>query len=62
MPLQKDVDLKFQMLLVLAMMTWGLSWTNGKILGNYNSVEIIILWRFFFAALFFFPIFFILII
>lgn len=56
MPLQKDVDFKFQMLLVLAMMTWGLSWTNGKILGNYNSVEIIILWRFFFAALFFFPI------
>ena len=56
MPLKKYVDFKFQILLVLAMMTWGLSWTNGKILGNYNNVEIIILWRFFFAALFFFPI------
>ena len=56
MPQEKDVDLKFQILLFLAMMTWGLSWTNGKILGNYDNIEIIILWRFFFAALFFFPI------
>ena len=56
MPLKEKVDLKFQILLVFAMMTWGLSWTNGKILGNYNNVEIIILWRFFFATLFFFPI------
>ena len=37
------------------MLSWGLSWTNGKILGEYGNVNIIIVWRFFFASLFFFP-------
>ncbi len=39
------------------MLTWGLSWTNGKILGNYGSVNVIISWRFFFAFISFFPVF-----
>ncbi len=37
------------------MLSWGLSWTNGKVLGNYGNVDVIILWRFFFASIFFFP-------
>ncbi len=38
-------------ILIIAMSTWGLSWTNGKILGNYTSIPIIMVWRFFIAAL-----------
>ncbi|MCF6239404.1 MAG: DMT family transporter [Candidatus Marinimicrobia bacterium] len=37
--------------LIIAMATWGLSWTNGKILGNYTTVPILMVWRFFIAAL-----------
>jgi drug/metabolite transporter (DMT)-like permease len=37
------------------MFSWGLSWTNGKILGEYGNTDIIIVWRFFFASIFFFP-------
>ena len=37
------------------MLSWGLSWTNGKILGNYENITLIIFWRFVFASLFFFP-------
>ena len=37
------------------MLSWGLSWPNGKILGEYGNVNTIIVWRFFFASLFFFP-------
>jgi len=37
--------------LIVAMCTWGLSWTNGKILGNYTSIPILMVWRFFIAAL-----------
>jgi len=37
--------------LVVAMATWGLSWTNGKILGEYTSIPVLMVWRFFIAAL-----------
>lgn len=45
----------FQILLLIGMLTWGLSWTNGKVLGNYDNVNVIISWRFFFAFIAFFP-------
>ena len=44
-----------QTLLLIGMLTWGLSWTNGKILGDYENVEVIITWRFFFAFIAFLP-------
>lgn len=37
-------------IMIVAMATWGLSWTNGKILGNYTSVPVLMVWRFFIAA------------
>jgi len=40
-------------LMVLAMTTWGLSWTNAKILGQYADAPLIMLWRFTFASIFF---------
>ncbi len=40
-------------LMVLAMTTWGLSWTNAKILGQYADAPLIMFWRFTFASIFF---------
>ncbi|MBT3179776.1 MAG: DMT family transporter [Candidatus Marinimicrobia bacterium] len=42
--------------MVLAMATWGLSWTNAKILGDYGSPSLMMFWRFFFAMLSFAPV------
>ena len=39
------------LLLVLAMVTWGLSWTNAKVLGTYAPAVVLVFWRFLFAAL-----------
>ena len=47
---------KLYILLFIAMLTWGLSWTNGKILGNYENIKLIIFWRFLLASIFFYPI------
>ena len=49
-------ELRLTILMVLAMVTWGLSLTNAKILGNYGNAQLIMLWRFFFATLSFAPI------
>ncbi|MCF7825250.1 MAG: DMT family transporter [Candidatus Marinimicrobia bacterium] len=37
--------------MIVAMALWGLSWTNGKILGTYTSIPILMFWRFLIAAL-----------
>ncbi len=44
-------DLRLTILMVLAMLTWGLSWTNAKILGQYGNASLIMFWRFIFATL-----------
>ncbi len=38
-------------IMIVAMASWGLSWTNGKILGAYTTIPILMVWRFFIAAL-----------
>ena len=48
-------DITLNILMVLAMLTWGLSWTNAKILGQYADAPLIMVWRFFFASLSFAP-------
>jgi drug/metabolite transporter (DMT)-like permease len=42
-------------LMIFAMILWGLSWTNGKILGNYVEAPILMFWRFIFSAAALFP-------
>ena len=42
--------------MILAMITWGLSWTNAKILGNYGDAPLMMFWRFFIATISFAPI------
>ncbi len=37
-------------LMFFAMILWGLSWTNRKILGNYLEAPVIMFWRFIFSA------------
>ena len=37
--------------MVLAMITWGLSWTNAKILGTYVDPPLVMFWRFLLASL-----------
>ncbi|MBC8376268.1 MAG: DMT family transporter [FCB group bacterium] len=39
-------------IMILAMALWGLSWTNGKILGTYTSIPILMFWRFLIAGIF----------
>ncbi|MEE9190528.1 MAG: DMT family transporter [Candidatus Neomarinimicrobiota bacterium] len=42
-------------LMFSAMILWGLSWTNGKILGGYVEAPILMFWRFIFSAAALFP-------
>ena len=41
-------------IMIISMGLWGLSWTNGKILGTYTSVPILMFWRFLIAGIFMF--------
>ena len=52
----KPKELRIIILMLLAMITWGLSWTNAKIVGNYGSAPLMMFWRFFIATLSFAPI------
>ncbi len=47
---------RLYILTLIAMVTWGLSWTNAKILGFYGDAPLIMFWRFVFAAIAFAPI------
>ncbi len=42
--------------MALAMITWGISWTNAKILGDYAHPYTLMFWRFFTGAVALFPI------
>ncbi len=53
---QRHPHLKLYILLILAMMIWGLSWTNAKILGTYTDPQVIMFWRFLFSGLSFIPV------
>ncbi|SVB41190.1 uncharacterized protein METZ01_LOCUS194044, partial [marine metagenome] len=38
-------------LTIIAMVLWGLSWTNAKIVGNYGEAPLMMFWRFIFATI-----------
>ena len=37
--------------MILAMLSWGLSWTNAKLVGQYADAPLIMVWRFLIAAI-----------
>jgi len=43
-------------ILIIAMGTWGLSWTNGKILGGFTTVPNLMFWRFLIAMISMIPV------
>ena len=43
-------DLTLNTLMMLAMLSWGLSWTNAKLVGQYADATLIMVWRFLIAA------------
>lgn len=43
-------------LTLIAMVIWGLAWTNAKILGNYGEAPLMMFWRFIIASFSFAPI------
>ena len=45
---------KISTMMIIAMITWGLSWTNAKILGAYADPPLIMFWRFVIASICFF--------
>ena len=49
-------ELKFTIIMVLAMITWGYSWAGAKILGPYGDVSVKIFLRFFLASIALVPI------
>ena len=49
-------ELRLTIFMILAMATWGLSWTNAKILGMYGDAPLMMVWRFIFATISFAPI------
>lgn len=42
----KSKNFRLYILMSLAMVTWGISWTNAKILGNYSHPYTLMFWRF----------------
>ncbi|HIA79054.1 MAG TPA: DMT family transporter [Candidatus Marinimicrobia bacterium] len=49
-------NFKLVTLTFVAMVLWGLSWTNAKILGNYGDASLMMFWRFVFATISFAPV------
>ena len=43
-------------LMILAMATWGLSWTNAKVLSDYGPSSVVVFWRFFFSSITMIPV------
>jgi len=43
-------------LMILAMATWGLSWTNAKVLSDYGPSSVVAFWRFFFSSITMIPV------
>ncbi|HBN45516.1 MAG TPA: hypothetical protein DD389_03515 [Candidatus Marinimicrobia bacterium] len=52
----KISNTRLYILTLIAMVTWGLSWTNAKILGFYGDAPLMMFWRFIFASISFAPI------
>ena len=52
----KSNEFKLRFLMILAMATWGLSWSNAKILGQYADAPILMFWRFLLATITFAPV------
>ena len=42
--------------MLAAMVIWGLSWTNGKILGTYTDPQVLMFWRFLISAIVILPV------
>jgi drug/metabolite transporter (DMT)-like permease len=42
--------------MILAMATWGLSWTNAKVLSDYGPSSVVAFWRFFFSSIAMIPV------
>jgi len=48
--MQKSGNTLLTLVMIIGMATWGLSWTNGKILGTYTAPPVLMVWRFIIAA------------
>ena len=46
----KNNELKFIIIMIIAMITWGYSWTSAKILGPYGDINVKLVLRFLLAA------------
>lgn len=44
-------DLTLNILIILAMLSWGFSWTNAKLVGQYSDAPLIMVWRFLLATI-----------
>jgi drug/metabolite transporter (DMT)-like permease len=42
--------------MILAMATWGLSWSNAKVLSDYGPSSVVAFWRFFFSSIAMIPV------
>ena len=54
--IKKESSCSLYFMMVGAMIIWGLSWTNAKILGTYTDPLILMFWRFVIAGFGFLPI------
>ena len=52
--MNQEKQWKLSTMMILSMITWGLSWTNAKILGIYADPPLIMFWRFVIATVCFF--------
>ncbi len=47
---------RFYLLLFIAMLSWGISWSNAKVVGEYQPSMIIMFWRFLLSAISLLPV------
>ena len=52
--MDQEKQWKLSTMMIIAMVTWGLSWTNAKILGIYADPPLVMFWRFVIASTCFF--------
>lgn len=48
--MHKQPSIRFYLLLVLAMVTWGFAWPSGKVIAGMENPYVIIFWRFLLTA------------
>lgn len=54
--MDKNKQYQFILILIIAMVCWGIAWPSGKVLVRYSDVATVMFWRFFLSFVSFLPV------